>query len=421
VVPPVARELGVPARPVQLARKIQDEPGALFLWDAAGGGPSYVACWPSHRVASFDPDPGGSESAAHRSFARFPRWFGILPYEARRQLERPAWTAPEDRPAPHHETPLWYRYPAVAEVTDRVRVVGEDPSAVADLAHLLSRSERRRAVSLGWVLQGDCDDAHRDRIERARELIRDGHVYQVNLARRLHLEIRGQPADLLERMARVAPTPYGLAARLDGIDVISTSPELFLSVEPSGRVRTRPIKGTRPRGADAPADRARIEELDADPKERAELSMVVDVERNDLSRVSVPGSVRVPRDPTIETRGSVHHRICEVQSRLRPGVGRTELLVAMLPSGSVTGAPKIRAMEVIRQLEAYRRGLYTGAYGVIRWDGSMELAMAIRTLTVAEGEGHYFTGGGIVLDSNPASEVLETKWKALQLTRLMTP
>jgi anthranilate/para-aminobenzoate synthase component I len=155
--------------------------------------------------------------------------------------------------------------------------------------------------------------------------------------------------------------------------------------------------------------------LDADPKERAELAMVIDVERNDLGRIAVPGSVELIGRPRVITRGTVHHREATLRARLRPGLGRADLVRAMLPSGSVTGAPKVRAMEVIAALEAERRGLYTGALGAVFGDGTLRLSMAIRTLTVRDGEGHYFAGGGIVADSDPVRELEETRWKALQL------
>jgi anthranilate/para-aminobenzoate synthase component I len=301
-----------------------------------------------------------------------------------------------------------------------VRVVGDERSAVDALHRLLRRAGRHVEATVRLRAGSEPDAEHRHRIARALELIRDGHIYQVNLARRIELDVRGRGIDLFSAMVRHARTPFGLAARLDDADIVSTSPELFVELAPDRLVRTRPIKGTRSRGNDAPEDARRIVELDLDPKERAELTMVIDVERNDLGRVAAIGSVRVPRAPWVETYGSVHHRVAEIVGRLRPELGRRDLLEAMLPSGSITGAPKVRAMEVIAALEAHRRGLYTGAFGVLAHDGSLKLAMAIRTLTVRDGEGHYFTGGGIVLDSDPEREVAETRWKAVQVTRLIS-
>ena len=147
--------------------------------------------------------------------------------------------------------------------------------------------------------------------------------------------------------------------------------------------------------------------------------MVIDVERNDLGRIARTGSVRVVGVPRIETFGTVHHRVATVVAELADGIDRTTVLRAMLPSGSVTGAPKIRAMEIIADLESERRGLYTGALGALGHDGSLRLSMAIRTLTRRKGVAHYFAGGGIVAASDPEREVLETRWKAAQLERLL--
>ena len=201
--------------------------------------------------------------------------------------------------------------------------------------------------------------------------------------------------------------------------LVSTSPERFLLATPDRRVETRPIKGTRPRGADARSDAALVHELDQDPKERAELSMVVDVERNDLGRVARTGSVRVVGAPRVETFGTVHHRVATVAAWLRAGTSRTKLLEATLPSGSVTGAPKVRAMELIATLEAERRGLYTGAFGHVAHDGSMRLGMAIRAVTARDGVAHYHAGGGIVAESDPAREVEEVRWKTLRVLGLL--
>jgi anthranilate/para-aminobenzoate synthase component I len=180
-------------------------------------------------------------------------------------------------------------------------------------------------------------------------------------------------------------------------------------------VFTSPIKGTRPRGANATEDARLVAELEASPKERAELTMVIDVERNDLGRVSEPGSVRLVSGPSVRALPTVHHREATLGARLKRGISRRDVLLAMLPSGSVTGAPKARAMEMIAELEPHRRGLYTGAYGSIDHQGSVELAMAIRVLVMRRGVGHYFSGGGIVAESDPAAEVEETTWKAAAL------
>jgi anthranilate/para-aminobenzoate synthase component I len=240
-------------------------------------------------------------------------------------------------------------------------------------------------------------------------------VYEVNLARSFELDAEGSLFDVFEALTSAGRPPYSAVFAWPELGVVAASPELCLSLDTDRVARTKPIKGTRPRHRDEARDRALAEELDRDPKERAELAMVIDVERSDLGRVAVPGTVRLAEPPHVESHATVHHRVATVEAVLRADVARAELFRAMLPSGSVTGAPKIRAMEVIAELEATRRGLYTGAFGVIFQDGGIELAMAIRVLTVEGGVARYFSGGGIVADSDPDRELEETLWKAAAL------
>jgi anthranilate/para-aminobenzoate synthase component I len=348
-----------------------------------------------------------------------PRWIGLLPYECRRGLERRSHVPDDSRAPPHVTRPAWARYGAVVRVDRDVRVVGDDPAAVERLVELLRRAVPRACAASAELLASEPDVDHRRRIERALELITEGQIYQVNLARRFDFRVEGRAVDLVERFVRSARAPFAFAFEADGLTVAGSSPELLLDLDSRGRLQTSPIKGTRPRGVDAREDARLARELDEDPKERAELSMVVDVERNDFGRIATTGSVRVLGPPRVQAFGSVHHRIADVVARLRPSVSRAALLEAVLPSGSVTGAPKIRAMEVIAGLEAARRGLYTGGYGYLAHDGSMRLAMAIRTLTRRGESAHYFAGGGIVFDSDPVREVIETRWKAVQVQRLL--
>jgi anthranilate/para-aminobenzoate synthase component I len=391
-------------------------PGFALLWSATGG-PSYLACDPLQASNALDPEPElalGSGPAA-RDLERAPRWIGLLPYEARRGLERHS--EPDPRPEPHCPRPVWHRYGAVVEVTSEgARVIGDDLDRVRELqGRLGAAAAELEAPRIELAEPVEAPERHVARVRRALEHIAKGDVYVINLARRFRFAVQGHPLAILEASSRHAPAPYAAALRFGELDVVSTSPELFLATEPGGRVETWPIKGTRPRGSDAPRDAELERDLDRDPKERAELAMVIDVERNDLGRVAERGSVRLLGAVRVETRGNVHHRVARVAARLAPGTSRTALLEAMLPSGSVTGAPKIRAMELSAGLEPHRRGLYTGALGFLRHDGSLVLAMAIRTLTVVGGDGHYFAGGGIVADSDPERETEETLWKARQV------
>jgi anthranilate/para-aminobenzoate synthase component I len=296
--------------------------------------------------------------------------------------------------------------------------VGDDSSSIARLSSLLTKRAAAKPV-FAEALPPEPDGVHRGRIERALALIHQGHIYEVNLARRLELKVSGRAIDWLDAMSAHAPAPYAAAFQHGDLTIASTSPELFLALHPDRRAWTAPIKGTRPRGGDSVTDAEQKRALDLDPKEQAELWMVVDVERNDLGRVARPGTVRVLCAPHIETHRTLHHRLAIVGARLRDDLSREDLLRATLPSGSVTGAPKVRAMEVIAELESCRRGLYTGAFGFVRHDGGVRLAMAIRTLTAKNGVGHYGVGGGIVADSDPDREVTETRWKAVQVQRLL--
>jgi len=414
--------LGAGLRGVALLHSGERAPDLLGL-----GRWSFVAAEPDRRSARLDPladDPSFVVAAGALAF--IPRWIGVIPYEGRRAaLERAAWSTPDARPAVPLVAPEWHRYPAVVAIDHdegRVLVVGSDRAAVDRLAVAARAAPILPAPSLAVTVTEDEPAAfHAERIAAARELIARGELYQVNLARRLRVRLdSGDALALYLGLARRAPTPFGCCLHLDGgLAVASTSPELLLRAEPGpGGFRalfTAPIKGTRPRGGDAARDDALARELDADPKERAELTMIVDVERHDLGRVAEVGSVRVLSGPRVVTHRTVHHRVALLGARARAGASREEILASMVPSGSVTGAPKVRAMEVIAALEPARRGLYTGAIGHVAQDGGVTLAMAIRTAVLRGGEGEYWTGGGIVADSVPEREVEETRWKAVQL------
>jgi anthranilate/para-aminobenzoate synthase component I len=318
--------------------------------------------------------------------------------------------------------PLWRRYGALLKITKKVELLSTDTEAMHQLRQALHFGLRRLpaepAVVRVRLRHAEPGIAHRERIKAALDLIARGEIYQVNLARRFDLDVEGSASALLRALAPDALPPHAAAFDWPELGVAAASPELFLATEASGRAFTTPIKGTRPRAADPLEDAALARALDEDPKERAELAMVIDVERNDLGRLARAGSIRLSDGPFVHSHPGVHHRAATIEATLRPEVTRAELLEAMLPSGSVTGAPKVRAMEVIRELEPVRRGLYTGAFGLLREDGSLELGMAIRTLTVREGLGHYFAGGGIVADSDPERELEETLWKARGLIAL---
>jgi len=417
----IARRLQVPPEPLSLARALQRSglPHVALLHGASAGR-SWLAAAPDQTSDALD--PFGNAARLDDPLASMPRWIGVIPYEALRAAERPAWRRPDQRAAPLIERPRWLRYPAALRIDHEVVAMGVDERSVERLVKAIARQPCAGTEAMLEVGCDEPDQQHVQRVTRARELIVEGHLYQVSLARRLSVELkRGDALDTYARLVAKSPSPLCAFIDLDGDrSVLSTTPELLLRAEPGadggfGRLSTAPIKGTRPRGGDAEHDAALAAELDADPKERAELAMIIDVERNDLGRVCQVGSVQIARAPYVSTSRTVHHRRALLVGHARAGVTRQQVLEAMLPSGSVTGAPKIRAMEVIAELERHRRGLYTGAIGYVSHDGGIQLAMAIRTLVLAGGRGHYWTGGGIVADSVPELELQETSWKALQL------
>ncbi|MGV3721754.1 MAG: aminodeoxychorismate synthase component I [Actinomycetota bacterium] len=329
---------------------------------------------------------------------------GYWSYDLRHHLERLPRNCTDDLqlpdcwvglyPAPSKQSPDDPPFPdAVPPQRPTLRVPANRSADTHPALDSVSRREYEEAVRkvLRYIGAGDC--------------------YQVNLSHRFSAPLPCTPRALYHRLRRLSPAPY--AAFLDCGDhqVLSSSPELFLRVA-GGLVETQPIKGTRPRSADPAEDAAAAAELLASEKDAAELLMIVDLERNDLGRVCRYGSVRVPELRRLESFANVHHLVATVQGELRPGVTPLQALRAAFPGGSITGAPKIRAMEIIEELEPYRRGVYTGAIGWVDGHGRGEWNIAIRTM-VTRGDSVYFhVGGGIVADSIPAAEYEETLAKA---------
>lgn len=267
-------------------------------------------------------------------------------------------------------------------------------------------------VSVGPVRETWTRERFLDGVRRIREWIAAGDIYQVNLAQRFEAEVRGSSLfPLYERLREASPAPMAAWLSLAGKEVLSSSPETFLRISGRG-IETRPIKGTRPRFADPTADRRSAVELQTSPKEIAELVMITDLLRNDLGQVSEFGSVEVDEMLHLETLGQVHHLVSTVRGRLREEIGPVEAVAACFPGGSITGAPKRRAMEIIRELEGEVRGIYCGAIGYFGYHGESQFNIAIRTI-VREGETLSFhTGAGIVADSDPEKEYEETLHKA---------
>ncbi len=248
-------------------------------------------------------------------------------------------------------------------------------------------------------------------VRRAKEYIAAGDIYQVNLSHRLEGEWRGSAWPLYERLREASPVSYGAYLDLGDGKVLSASPELFLRLD-GERVETRPIKGTRPRGRTPEEDRMFGAELLSSEKDRAENLMIVDLLRNDLGKVCRVGSVHVPELFGIERYSTVWQMVSTVRGELRSGLGAVDLLRACFPGGSVTGCPKIRAMEIIEELEPVRRGVYCGSIGYLSFSGAMGASIVIRTLVLHGGKIHLQVGGAIVSDSNPEAEYEETLAKS---------
>jgi anthranilate synthase component I len=277
------------------------------------------------------------------------------------------------------------------------------PAATRDTAFVSSTSRAR--------FEGD--------VERIREYIRAGDAFQVVLSQRLSVPLQRDPFELYRRLRILNPSPYLYFLELDGISLVGSSPEVLVRVE-DGTVTVRPIAGTRHRGRDDDEDARLADNLLADPKERAEHLMLVDLGRNDVGRVARYGSVRVSAFMAIEKYSHVLHMVSQVEGALRPGLSALDAFRACFPAGTVSGAPRIRAMQIIDELEPVRRGVYAGAVGYFAWGGeTTDTAIAIRTLVAAGGRAYVQAGAGIVADSVPASEYEETLAKARALLRVL--
>ena len=266
-------------------------------------------------------------------------------------------------------------------------------------------------------------DAYEAAVRNAKDAIAAGEAIQVVLARRQSMALPtradGTPVDgigLYRSLRKVNPSPYLFFVRTPSFEVVGASPELLLQVE-GDRMTTHPIAGTRPRGADAKEDELLAEQLQADPKERAEHVMLVDLGRNDLGRVARPGTVRVSKYMEVERYSHVLHLVSHVEAKMAPGLDALDALRSVFPAGTLSGAPKVRAMQLIAAAEGERRGLYGGAVGYLGYDGNLDTAIAIRSAVLKDGVAHVHTGAGIVAGSVPEREFEETEHKAAAMRR----
>lgn len=251
-------------------------------------------------------------------------------------------------------------------------------------------------------------------VEQIKDFIAAGDIYQANLTHRFEVEARHSPSQIYERLRALGFAPRGALLEWDDFSVVSNSPETFLSLH-NGVLESKPIKGTIARGSTSQEDEQRKRELSASAKDRAENVMIVDLLRNDLGRVCEFGSVEVPALCEVETFPTLHHLVSTVRGKLRPELEALDAFVASFPCGSITGAPKMRAMQILSELEPVARGVSMGAIGYFGFDGSMEWSVAIRTATIQNGVARFHAGGGIVADSQPELELLEMQLKARAL------
>lgn len=343
---------------------------------------------------------------------------GYLAYDFGRRLERLPAQAADDLALPDARLGLY----AWALVTDHRRQTSQL------VFHPRLTAERRAALIALFEAGADAPPAddfrllapfaadldagqYRAAIERIQDYIRAGDCYQVNFAQRFQAPCRGQPWGAYDRLREACPTPFAGYLALEDGAILSLSPERFISVQ-AGQVETRPIKGTRPRFADPDEDARSACELQTSAKEIAELVMITDLLRNDLGQVCEFGSVEVSEMLRLESLAQVHHLVSTVTGTLRPETDAIDALAACFPGGSITGAPKKRAMEIIRELEARPRGIYCGAIGWLGFNGGSSFNIAIRTLVREGNHLVYQVGAGIVADSDPDKEYEETLHKA---------
>ncbi|MGB7551108.1 MAG: anthranilate synthase component I family protein, partial [Chromatiaceae bacterium] len=273
-----------------------------------------------------------------------------------------------------------------------------------------------RVVSETDFVSGFTEEGFQTAVERIKDYILEGDCMQVVLSQRLSIPFQARPLDLYRALRGLNPSPYMHFMDLGSFQIVGSSPEILTRLE-DGVVTVRPIAGTRRRGHTEAEDRALEEELLADPKELAEHLMLIDLGRNDVGRVARIGSVRLTERMIVERYSHVMHIVSNVIGELREGLDAIDVLRATFPAGTVSGAPKIRAMEIIDELEPVKRGIYSGAVGYLSWNGNMDTAIAIRTAVIKDGQLHIQAGAGIVADSVPELEWQETMNKGRAIFR----
>lgn len=418
--------------PVIAFAPFADDPLAVLLDSAAKNDPrarfSYIAADPVDLlVAQADDDPFAwikQRQARRRQppLAHLPPFqggiAGWLSYDLAQRLERlPASTSAQ----PRFPLAVLGEFDAIAAFDHHCGgawVIGAAKAAQRLRERLLTPSSPPNDNGATSPVAADLNPAdYQARVARVIKYILAGDVFQANLTQRFTARLpQGlSPFDLYRRMRARAPAPFAAFVASRDCALAAVSPERFLALSADGRAETRPIKGTRPRGHDAVEDHALARQLATSVKDRAENLMILDLMRNDFSKVCALGSISAPQRMELESFAAVHHLVSVVCGQLRPGLDGVDLLRACFPPGSITGAPKIRAMEIIAELETAPRGPYCGAYGWFGDDGAMDLAVAIRIAACKDGLAIIHAGGAITADSQPSAEWDETLVKAAPL------
>jgi anthranilate/para-aminobenzoate synthase component I len=423
-----ALPLGTVTSLAELAARLSDLPGVCWLDGEAAhaeGRYSFLGADPVERVeaslASHEPlavlerverrarELGSAAVAGELAPSEVPCFVGYVAYDAHLAGSPQRLARPARRPVVSFS-----RYDALVALDharNRASIVGDDRGACERLRERVQRSPRRAPCAEVSALRASDPDLHAVAIRSALLHIARGDIYQVNLARCFDAELRGDPLALFLAMRDASPVPLGLYHHDGERAVMARTMERFLRWQRGRRsLVTRPIKGTIARRGDRDGEEASA--LRGDAKERAEHSMIVDLMRNDLGRVAELGSVQVPEVMAVEPYAGLSHLVSTVSCRTREGVGLREVLEATFPPGSVTGTPKLRAMQIIEQLESEPRDVYTGAIGFVDRAGGASLAVAIRTAVAESGRVRYFAGGGIVEASHVEREIAETELKA---------
>ena len=352
---------------------------------------------------------------------------GYLGYDLARRIEQLPVLSVDQENIPDMMFGIYAWAVVVDHVARRTHLVGRSDVEGLDTRwpHLIRQFSQIQ--TLGWrtggfeVLEAPRPSldlpAYLSAFERIKHFIREGDCYQVNLALRFEAATLGHPWMAYQHLRSFNPAPFGAFLSYPGLEILSSSPERFIRVK-NRDIETRPIKGTRPRLHDVIGDATQVLALRDSLKDRAENLMIVDLLRNDIGKSSVPGSVRVPRLFEIESYATVHHMVSTIIGKLRASLSPLDLLRGCFPGGSITGAPKIRAMEIIESLEPDRRGVYCGAIAYIGFDGNMDSNIAIRTLVHSDRKLRFWAGGGIVHDSTGDAEYEECYHKAAAMLRL---